>query len=158
MGKPVRPVEADGTYCFQVSKPRNKTCTSAPVPSDSVEAAVKKFEPTPGTVTLFVVRNRWGDTSNRVPVSIDGRPPVLTIPESLIRVLLPPGEHTVAFEWNGKRNARTITARAGEIVFVELVGIAWWWGANYHWAETDSESSKKRASAAKLIADRDQGS
>ena len=157
MTKPLRPVEADGTYCYRTGRaPRHKlTCTTTPVPSAAVEAKAKQFEPTPNAVTVYIVRRRWADASNRVPVSVDGQPPVSTIPESFMRVRLSPGEHQLAFEWDGQRNSRTFAARANEIVFIDLAGAVWFWGTNYQWAATDSANARKKAVVSKLIADLD---
>lgn len=154
--KPLRPPEADGTYCFKYHRRPGGVCTAVPVPAESVEAEAKQFQPTPGAATVYIVRNRWADAENRVPVSIDGQAPVLTIPYSMLRVRLLPGEHRVAFEWDGKHIVRTFSARAGEILFMELAGALWSWNPEYRWAETDAEGARKRAAASKLIADLDQ--
>lgn len=127
MSVPTRPVESDGTYCHRIGKSfRQKlTCTALPVPSDAVEADAKRFEPAPAAGTLYIVRRRWGDTANRMPVSIGDRPAVLTIPDSVVRVRLRPGNHEVAIEWEAKRQVKTVGVRAGEVLFVEVEGSVW---------------------------------
>lgn len=79
MTPPARPVEADGTYCHRIGKSyRQKlTWTTTQVPSEAVEAGAKRFEPSRGAAMLYIVRRRWGDTANRVPVSVDDQPAVL---------------------------------------------------------------------------------
>ncbi|MFD2454517.1 hypothetical protein [Ideonella paludis] len=62
MNKPLRPANTDGTYCYSVGKSlrRNETCTTAPIPTMQAEADAKRFEPSPGLLTVYVVRKRWG--------------------------------------------------------------------------------------------------
>lgn len=102
---PARLVESDGTYCYRIGKRyRQKlTCTVLPVPSDAVKADAKRFEPTPDAATVYIVRRRWGDTANRVPLFIDAQPAVSTIPYSMVRVRMRPG-NTKLFS-NGRTSA-----------------------------------------------------
>lgn len=152
---PARPVEADGTYCFRIGKSyRPKlTCTALPVPSDVIEADAKRFESTPDAGTLYIVRRRWSDKANRVPVFVDDQPAVLTIPDSMVRVRLRPGNHQVVIEWEAKRYVKSVNARAGEVLFVEVDGSVWSWGSTYMWAEPDADGARKRAFRSKLVAD-----
>lgn len=154
---PHRPVEADGTYCHRVGKiSRQKlTCTLNPVPSGTVEASAKQFTAVPDAATLYIVRSSWADGPNKVPVSIDGGRPVLTVPESLMRIRMPPGNHQLTLEWEGDRIDRTITFRAGEVTFVELDPNVWAWAATYKWTEVNAEAVRRKAVKAKLIADLD---
>lgn len=129
---PSRPVEANGTYCHRVGKvSRQKlTCTLDAVPSDAVEARAKQLKAVPEAATVYVVRRGWADGPNKVPVSIDGRRPVLTIPDSLMRVRLSPGEHQLTLEWAGKRIVKAFTSRVGEVTFFELEARVWAWSAS----------------------------
>ena len=157
MTKPPQPVRADGTYCHRIGKWYNQTltCTTEPVPPLDIEAQAKHFEPSAGALTVFVLRKRWGDARNLVVTSIDGRRRVTTIPESLIRVRLKPGEHRLALEWEGSTSEFVVTGAAGEVRFVELVGSVWSWGSSYRWENGAPESSRDRAIASKLIVDID---
>ena len=87
MTKPLRPANADGTYCYRTGKSyrRTLTCTSTPIPSQQVEAAVKRFEPTQGKLTVYLIRKRWADSRNVVRVSAEGALPVDTVPDSFAR-------------------------------------------------------------------------
>ena len=155
--KPLQPVNANGTYCYSIGRrPRNKlTCTPEPVPALTVEADAKRFAASADALTLYVVRKRWGDASKPAVVSFDGRTRVTTIPESLIRVRLKPGEHRLKVEWEGSSSERVISGPAGEVRFVELVGWFWSWGGAYEWEEGSPEGSRSRAMTSKLIADVD---
>ena len=156
MSQPLRPVNADGTYCFTVKNmSRFKICTPEPVPAPAVEAEVKRFEPDPEALTLYVVRKRWADSVNLVAVSLDGHTPVTTIPASLIRARLKPGEHRLALKWDGRSTELMVSGSAGQVRFVELAGSAWAWGSAYRWDTGSAESLQQLASSAKLIADLD---
>ncbi|MEQ1803846.1 MAG: hypothetical protein ABL900_00565 [Burkholderiaceae bacterium] len=157
MSKPLRPVNADGTYCYSIGRrPRNKlSCTPEPVPPLSVEADAKRFEPIADALTLYVVRRRWRDTIKPTIVSIDERTRVTTIPESIVRIRLKPGEHRLAVEWDGRSVERVVSGAAGEVRFVELVGRFWTWGGEFRWEEGLPQELRPRAAASKLIADID---
>lgn len=60
MMKPVRPVNADGSYCYQASKPTSHrlTCTPGPIPPAAVEAQALQFAPETAALTVYVVRRR----------------------------------------------------------------------------------------------------
>lgn len=154
---PPRPVEEDGTYCHRVGKvSRQKlTCTVDLVPPASVEAGAKLFVAVPDAATLYILRSGRADGPNRVPVSIDGGRPTVTIPVSLMRVRLPPGEHELALDWEGKRVLRTINSRAGAVNFIEIDASVWAWAASYGWSEVDAKDVRGKAVKAKLIADLD---
>jgi hypothetical protein len=155
--QPSRSTQADGSYCHRIGKSFSPklTCTTGPVPSDLVEQSAKQFEPTLGAITLYVVRNRWSDPANKVPVVVDGLASVVTIPQSLIRLRLKPGEHQITVEWEGNQASKTITGAAGDVFFVELAGNVWVWGSTYQWADPRGLSARKSATSAKLIADVD---
>ncbi len=157
MSKPLQAVNPAGTYCYSIGKrPRNKlTCTPEPVPPPSVEADVKRFEASANALTLYVVRKRWGDARDPAVVSFNGRTRVTTIPESLIRVRLKPGEHRLSVEWGGRSTQHGVSGAAGEVRFVELVGWFWSWGGEFRWEEGSPEGSRTRATSSKLIADLD---
>ncbi len=157
MTKPLQPVRADGSYCHRIGKSYRPTltCTTEPVPPLDTEAQAKRFEPSADALTVYVLRKRWGDARNLVVTSIDGRRQVTTIPESLMRVRLKPGEHRLVLEWEGRASEIVVTGAAGEVRFVELVGSVWSWGSSYRWANGALDSSRDRAIASKLIADID---
>lgn len=155
MTKPVRPANADGTYCFAFGKypSRKLTCTTAPIPSEQVEVAAKRFEAVPDMLTVYVVRKRWGDRRNAVRLTPDSGPAIVTVPESLVRLRLKPGPHTLAADWDEGRASMDITGAAGEIVFVELVGSVWSWGSSYRLERGDPTASRARAVPLRLVAD-----
>ena len=155
MTKPMRPANPDGTYCFAVGKSfrRELTCTATPIPPASVEVEAKRFEPAADMLTVYVVRKRWGDASNQVRLTIDEGPPVVTTPESFVRLRVRPGPHKLTAVWSEGTTALAISGAAGEVKFVELVGSVWAWGSTYRLDIGDPADSRKRVVASRLVAD-----
>lgn len=152
---PPRPIEANGTYCYKVGKSRSMTCTPATVPDAATEAMAKTFVPVGGAVTLYVVRNLWDDSRNLVPVSIDGRTEVVTVPESFFRVILPPGQHRITLTWGDQHVAQVLNGAAGELVFAEVDGTTWVQSAQYRWFPPNGDRARQHARSARLIANLD---
>ena len=77
MTKPLRPANADGTYCYRIGKSyRPKlTCTPGPVPSAQVESQARDFGASADRLTVYLVRKRWGDTEHVISVSTPGAGP-----------------------------------------------------------------------------------
>jgi len=155
MTKPLRPANADGTYCFRVGQGLNRslTCTPTAIPSESIEAVAKRFEPAPGKLTVYLVRNRWGDAANVVRISSEGESAVDTVPESFARWRLPAGSHRLTASWPEGSASLDVTGAAGEVVFVEVVGSVWAWGSSYRLERGDAVDSRKRAARLRLVAD-----
>lgn len=145
----------EGGYCFRIGPTyrAHLTCTTAPIPSAAVEAEAKRFEPVPDEATLYVVRRRWADAVNRIPIRVDDQVTVDTIPNSFVRVRLPAGIHVVSMSWRGSTETRTIDIKAGDLRFVEIDGAVWSWSQHYAWADGDAEGARQRALKSKLIAD-----
>lgn len=155
MSKPVRPANADGTYCFAIGKwhSRKLTCTTAPIPSEDAEAEAKRFEAAPGLLTVYVVRKRWGDARNVVRLTLDREPAIPTVPESFVRLRLKPGAHQLVADWDEGHAALGVNGSAGEVVFVELIGSVWSWGSTYRLESGNPEESRARALGLRLVAD-----
>jgi len=147
-----RRVNDEGQFCYRPGKRRKPTCTPAPVPPEQVEAEVKRFEPDASRLTVFVVRKRWADGSDRIDFRVEGHAPVTTVPESLVRLRLAPGRHQLALSWNGADVTTMVEGRAGDVRFVEIVGSAWAWGSSYTWTADDEAGARERALASRLIA------
>ncbi|MBN9206148.1 hypothetical protein [Methylibium petroleiphilum] len=155
MTKPLRPANADGSYCFRIGKSyrRTLTCTSTPIPSEQIEADAKRFEPTPGKLTVYLVRKRWGDGRNLVRVGRDSVPAVELVPESFARWRLPAGNHRLSVTWPEGSAHLDVTGAAGEVIFVEVIGSAWVWGSDYRLERGDAAESRRRAEPLRLVAD-----
>ena len=157
MTKPLRPVNADGSYCHRIGKSyRPKlTCTPTAVPTDFVEAEAKRFDADPASLTVYVLRRRWGDASVVVPVTVDGEASAATIPDSLVRLRLKPGSHRVLAQWEGQTVDISVVGRAGDLRVVELIGSGWAWGNSFKWKPAQFEAVLSRARSSKLVADLD---
>ncbi len=155
MTKPMRPANPDGTYCFAIGKwyRRKLTCTTTPIPPESVEIEAKRFEPTPELLTIYVVRKRWGDAVNQVRLTVDGGAPVVTTPESFVRLRLRPGPHTFAATWSEGTSELAVTGVAGDVQVVELAGSVWAWGSTYRLDHGDLAEGRNRAARLRLVAD-----
>lgn len=155
MTKPLQPVRDDGTYCFRIGRSYRPTltCTTQPVPSTTADLEAKRFEPDPSALTVYLVRHRWGDVRNQVLVTVDEGTSVLTVPESFIRLRLPPGSHRVALTWEGKTATQEVDGKAGEVRFIQLAGSVWSWGSSYVWAAVERGDAQQRALKSRLIAD-----
>jgi hypothetical protein len=154
VSKPVRPANADGTWCHRVGKaPRYKlTCTSAPVPPPAVEADAKRFAASAERFTVYVVRRRWADAANIVELTVDGLAQAETVPESFVRLRLPPGQHVLRATWSEGDTQAMVRGGAGEIRVVELAGSVWAWGSRYGF-EPGDEGSRDRVLRARMVAD-----
>ncbi len=150
-----QPVRADGSYCFVIGKAHHSTCTMQPVPTAEADAAAKRFQPDKEALIVYVVRNRWADAVNRVPVSVDAGSALMTVPESMMRVRLTPGRHQLALSWEGNSTTQTVEGQAGEVRFVQLVGFVSSWSSSYGWDASDVDGARARALKSRLIADAD---
>ncbi len=156
VSKPVRQANADGTWCHRVGKaPRYKlTCTSAPVPPPAVEADAKRFAASAERFTVYMVRKRWADAANVVELTVDGGARAETVPESFVRMRLPPGDHVLRANWPEGEAQMTVRGAAGEIRVIELAGSAWAWGSTYAFEPGDA-GSRERVLRVRMVADID---
>ncbi|MFY7914571.1 MAG: hypothetical protein ACOVPA_07865 [Rubrivivax sp.] len=155
VSKPVRPVNADGTYCHSIGKTYRPTltCTPEAIPSAAVEAEAKRLEGSTGVLTVYVLRQSWGDASVIVPITVDGMTAAATIPESLVRLRLAPGKHGLSAKWDGRSADIDIEGQAGEVNIIELKGSGWAWGNSFGWQAVRLDVARERTSASKLVAD-----
>lgn len=155
MTKPMQPANPDGTYCSAIGKwyRRKLTCTTTPIPPESVEIEAKRFEPTPELLTIYVVRKRWGDAVNQVRLTVDGGAPVVTTPESFVRLRVRPGPHTFTAAWSEGTSELAVTGAAGDVRVVELVGSVWSWGSTYRLDHGNLAEGRTRAARLRLVAD-----
>jgi hypothetical protein len=86
-------------------------------------------------LTVYVVRRNWGDGRNFVKVYPDGGAGVDTLPDTMVRFKFKPGAHSVAFEFDGKRQSTTVRGQAGEVRFVRIDGVVWAWKSTYEWVD-----------------------
>jgi hypothetical protein len=155
MSKPIRAVNADGTWCYRVgnSLRYRRTCTSVVVPAAEVEAQAKSFEAQADVLTVYVVRRRWGDAANLLRLVIDRELSGEIVPESFVRVRLRPGSHELRAEGADGRASLQIDGAAGQVRFIELVGSVWPWGSSYAFREGEVAETRKRILQVRMVAD-----
>ncbi|MBQ0960364.1 hypothetical protein KAK06_15520 [Ideonella sp. 4Y11] len=144
---------AEVPYCHKTNKGRVIACTAGPVPSLDADGQAKQFVPDPSALTVYVVRRNWGDGRNFVKVQADDGATVETLPNTMVRYRLKPGTHTIAFESEGQRPAKSVAGKAGEVRFVRIDGMVWAWKSTFTWATESEDSIRERALKARLIAD-----
>jgi hypothetical protein len=146
---------ADGTYCYRAGKSyrRGLTCTPYSIPTEQVEAAAKQFASAADRLTVYVVRDRWADSKDVVRIESDSGPSGDTVPQSFVRLQLRAGRHRLTATWTDGATGLDISGRDGEIVYVELVGVAWSWGSKYRLRVGEPAESRQRAERLRLVAD-----
>lgn len=149
---PVDPT-AESPFCHRTNKRRVIACTSGPVPSLNADAQAKRFAPDPSALTVYVVRRNHGDDKHLLKVQADNGPAAETLPETMVRFRLRPGEHVIAFEFEGRRQATRVQGGAGEVRFARIDGSVWAWKSSYEWATEPEAETRERALKARLVAD-----
>lgn len=151
--QPPADTSASGAYCYQPVTYRLKTCTTAPVPSLSVDAEAKRFERDPSALTIYVVRSNWADGPSFVSVKVDSGPSAQTLPNSMVRMKLSPGTHSIAYEFEGQRATQSVQGKAGDIRFLRIEGNALQWNPSFSWVTEPEMATRERALKARLVAD-----
>ena len=113
--EPIRRRDPSGHACFApLSRRRSKrlTCGDTTVPTPAAEA--RQLLPHRDLFTLYILRKRLGDVGNAVPMAVDGRPVLVTIPFGFARLRLSLGPHVVATRWNGQERSIQLDGKPGE--------------------------------------------
>ncbi|QTD44952.1 hypothetical protein [Ottowia testudinis] len=143
---------AESPYCHK-HRGIAAACTKENAPSLSKDQEAKQFVSDPSTLTLYVVRY-WGDGDHPLEVSINSEAAMETVPNSMIRLRLKPGNHKVSFVAAGKAYERTIDGSAGDVKLLGITGTDWAWGSSSHgWSDDSDEEAKKKARQTRLIKD-----
>jgi hypothetical protein len=146
-------------YCFRTpgmpDKIRHRTCTSGAIPLPGAERDAKRFEPTEGVGTIYVVRRGRADTSGTIDLTVNAVATAETIPHSFLRIRVAPGEHQLAFQWRGTRYTQPIKLNAGDVRFVLLERSGGTIGSEYEWVLPDPTYGRDKAATSKLVADVD---
>lgn len=155
MTKPLQPVRPDGTYCYAYGRAylQRFTCTTEAVPTPAVEAEAKRFQPDPAALTVYVVRRRWLDSVEAVPLTVDSQETIRTVPLSLVRLRLRPGKHDLSVSWDSRFAGLRVEGNAGDVRFVQLNGTEWAWSTDYRLEQVAAEDGQPQAMRSKLIAD-----
>ncbi|MBX3618979.1 MAG: hypothetical protein KF891_03145 [Rhizobacter sp.] len=144
---------AELPHCYKTNKGRVISCTRGPVPSLNADTEAKRFAPDPQALTVYIVRRNWGDSRHFVKVRADGGIAVETLPDTMVRMKLKPGRHTIAFEFEGLSQTTTIDGKAGDVRFLRINGMAWSWKSTFDWAAEPEAAIRERALRTRLVAD-----
>ena len=123
------------------------------MPSAEDDLKAKRFTPEVDALTVYVVRHRWADGHQLVPVTVDDGTTVVTVPESIIRLRLRPGRHILSAAWENKTATLPVEGASGSLQFVQLAGAVYSWSSSYAWVTGDAEDARHRALKSRLIAD-----
>lgn len=146
-------LKAEAPYCQRNSKGRIQLCMKGNAPSLERDAEAKRFEPSPGLLTVYVVRQAWGESGHPLDVSLNGQRTFETVPESMLRLRLKPGEHKLEFTHEGKTYTTVVRGTAGQVVFAGVSGTDWAWGSSHGWSDEPAEKLKQRAIKTRLVGD-----
>jgi hypothetical protein len=150
---PAPNLTAEVPYCQKSSKGRVIACTKTPAPNLNADAQAKLFAPDPSALTVYIVRRNWGDGSHFLKVRADGGAAVETLPETMVRMKLRPGQHTITFEFEGREKNTTVAGLAGDVRFLRINGMAWSWKSTFDWAVEPETATRERALKARLVAE-----
>lgn len=146
-------LKAEAPYCHRNNKGRIQLCMKGNAPSLERDADAKRFEPSPTLLTVYVVRQAWSESGHALEVSLNGRHSFETLPESMLRLRLPPGEHKLEFTHDGQTRATMVRGAAGQVVFAGVAGTDWTWGSSHGWSDEPAETLKRRALGTRLVGD-----
>jgi hypothetical protein len=154
-----KPTEKDGSWCYWfgrgMARKRTETCTPHPVPDMQTDLQAKTFTPDPDAITLYVVRRSMDDYRYRVPLTVDGRHDVQTIPWSYVRMKLSPGAHKVSIAWDGKVSEKEVQGQPGDVLLLQVEGLSTDKNSQFGWSDKPADDSRKRVLKSKLILDLD---
>ena len=150
---PAPDLKAEVPYCHRNNKGRIQLCMKGNAPSLERDAEAKRFESSPKLLTVYVVRQSWGESGHALDISLNGQRTFETVPESMLRLRLPPGEHRLEFTYEGKTYTTTVRGAAGQVVFAGVSGTDWAWGSSHEWSNEPADKLKQRALKTRLVGD-----
>jgi len=119
-------VPLPGRICQQQLKPRRLVCVDAPPMEPARAAQARALAPMGPGSTVYILRQHWSDDIKPVSVSAGAGTPLATLPRSLVRLQLPPGEQLLRLQWQGGSYQLRLQARAGEVRVLRLEGWVFW--------------------------------
>lgn len=145
---------ADAAHCYRSpNRMRAPLCTTAALPSDAAAREAASFAADPRALTVYVIRRSWGDAAERVSLSAAQTTEAALLPKTWARLRLPPGASTLQAQWAGGTAHTTVSGPAGAVRFVELKGLSWSWGSDFHFEDMDAAAARGRAEGLRLVAD-----
>ena len=141
-------------HCVLDNRARVRVCTTHAVPSAAVDQEAKRLQGDPGALTIYVVRQSWGDSRELLRLSVDARPAdIETTPDSMVRLRLAPGEHRLSFEHAGQHRSTPIAGAAGEVRLLWIRREPWSFARELLWGEEPEATTRDRVKQTRLVAD-----
>lgn len=150
-------LRAEAPYCQRNNKGRIQLCMKGNAPSLERDAEAKRFEPSPSLLTVYVVRQAWSESGHPLNVSLVGQRSFETVPDSMLRLRLKPGEHKLEFTHEGKTYTTVVRGAEGQVVFAGVSGTDWAWGSSHGWSDEPAVKLKQRALKTRLVGDYAEG-
>ncbi|MDO8455369.1 MAG: hypothetical protein Q7T07_00445 [Burkholderiaceae bacterium] len=143
---------AEKPYCH-TDRGMHAFCTKEFAPSLKRDAESKQFASVPDALTVYVVRY-WGDGHHPMEISFNGGAPMETVPNTMIRLRVNPGEHQFSFKVDGRSFDRKVSGAAGEVRLLGISGTDWPWGTSHAWSDDSEDQVKRKAIRSRLIKDK----
>jgi hypothetical protein len=141
-------------HCVLDNRGRVRVCSTQAVPGPEADREAKRLSGEPAALTVYVVRQSWGDSRELLRLSVDGRPAdIETTPDSLVRLRLAPGEHRLAFEHAGQQRSTQIVGAAGEVRVLWIRREPWSFARELLWGVEPETATRERVKQTRLVAD-----
>lgn len=149
--------DVDGLPCltFRKTHRHNRICAAQPAPAAEVARDVKAFVPDPTGAQVLVQWLQRAGATRPLTLRVDGRAAADLVPGGLVRLYLVPGEHELAVAWGDQQAIMHLQVQAGAVQFAEVGGRSKSRDIGFGWEAPDDEGARRRAAAARVIADVD---
>lgn len=151
----VRDVHGVPCMSFRKTHSPKQICAASPAPSADVAREIKTFAPDPASAQVLVTLLDRAGATRALQLRVDGRTVADMVPGGLVRLRLSPGAHELGVDWGGPQATLAVQLRAGDVQFAEVGGRFRFWDVGFGWNAPDTEGARKRAQAARVIADVD---
>ena len=141
-------------HCVLDNRGRVRVCSTLAVPGLEADRDAKRLSGEPAALTVYVVRQSWGDSRELLRLSVDGRPAdIETTPDSLVRLRLAPGEHRLAFEHAGQQRSTEVAGAAGEVRLLWIRREPWSFARELLWGAEPESATRERVPQTRLVSD-----
>ncbi|MBA4342290.1 MAG: hypothetical protein C0423_09070 [Methylibium sp.] len=107
----------------------------------------------PEKLTVYVLRNNWADPVLPAEVALEGRAAFPTLPRTMLRLSLPPGDHSISVHWASGSSSHRVAGQAGDVRVLRLTGWAFWSRVNFQLSELGIDRARELAAQSSLLAD-----
>ncbi len=141
-------------HCVLDNRGRVRVCTTQPVPSLQADQEAKRLTGDSSSLTVYVVRQSWGDSRELLRLSVDAGPAEIeTTPNSLLRLRLAPGEHRLSFVHADRLRTTEVSGAAGEVRVLWIRREPWSFARELLWGVEPETATRVRVKQTRLVAD-----